>query len=139
MNNLFSFNYRCLIPFHLTDAAGKIFFGHVFSLAHQAFEHFILEHVQIPWTFWFKNPDWLVPIKHVEAEYMVPLRAGDYCQIELQIISLTTSSFTLSSSFYQSQLCCVVKSVHVFCSLQTGQKIPIPPPLLPTLTQHLTT
>jgi acyl-CoA thioesterase FadM len=126
----------CFIPFHLTDSAGILFFGHVFTLAHQAFEQFVIHQLECPWTFWFQNDDWKVPIKHSEAQYLHPLQAGKDCQIELMVTTLTTSSFTLNSTFYQQSLCCIVKSVHVFCHSLTKQKIPIPPSIHPRLKQY---
>ena len=123
-------HYTCFIPFHLTDTAGILFFGHVFTLAHQAFEHFVIHQLECPWSHWFQNPGWIVPIKHAEAQYFHPLHAGLECQIEILVTALTTSSFTLNSSFYQQNLCSVVKTVHVFCNHLTKQKMPIPQSIL---------
>lgn len=120
------FRYSCLIPFHMTDAAGILFFGHVFTLAHQAFEQFVIHHLECPWAFWFQNPDWIIPIKHAEAEYFHPLQAGQECYIDLIVTNTSTSSFSLTSSFHQMQLCCTVKTVHVFCDRLTKQKMAIP-------------
>ncbi len=125
------YRYSCLIPFHLSDPAGILFFGHVFTLAHQAFEHFVIHHLECPWTFWFQNPDWIVPIKQTEAHYFHPVQAGEECHIEISLTALSSSSFTLTSSFYQSHMCCTVKTIHVFCQRLTKQKTPIPPLLLP--------
>jgi len=121
-----SYRYTCLIPFHLADPAGVLFFGHAFTLFHQAFESFVIHQLHCPWTFWFQHPEWIVPIKRAEGEYLCPILAGQQCHIELVVSSLSTSSFVLVSSFYQNQLCCLVKTVHVFCSRLTRQTIPIP-------------
>jgi acyl-CoA thioesterase FadM len=126
----------CFIPFHLTDAAGIVFFGHVFTLAHQVFEHFVIHQLECPWSFWFQNGEWVVPIKQSEAQYLQPLHAGKDCQIELIVTTLTTSSFTLNSTFYQQNLCCIVKTVHVFCHPLTKQKTPIPPSINFRLKQY---
>lgn len=133
MTSSCTYHYSCLIPFHLTDAAGILFFGHVFTLAHQAFEHFVIHQLGCSWSDWFQNSEWFVPIKQAEAHYLHPLQAGQECQIELSISTLSTSSFTLVSTFYQQKLCCTVKTVHVFCRHLTKQKMPIPPSLLPHL------
>lgn len=119
--------YSCLLPFHLTDSAGILFFGHVFSLAHQAYEHFIIQQVGYPWQIWFQNPEWIVPIKHAEAHYLRPLLAGQECTIDILLTALSSSSFTLTASFLQQQaLACQVKTVHVFCNRSTQQKMSIP-------------
>lgn len=119
------------IPFHLTDAAGVLFFGHVFSIAHQAFEQFVIQQLACSWKEWFQNPDWVVPIKHAEAEYLHPLNGGEICCFEISIPAIHTTSFTLSTTLsQQQQTSCIVKTVHVFCNRLSKQKIPIPPSLL---------
>jgi acyl-CoA thioesterase FadM len=68
-----------------------------------------------------------VPIKHAEAQYHHPLHAGEECQIELLVTGVSSSSFTLTSSFnQQNRCCCIVKTVHVFCNRLTKEKIAIP-------------
>lgn len=130
--------YSCLIPFHLTDTVGILFFGHVFSLAHQAYEHFIIQQVDCPWGTWFQNPDWMVPIKQTEAHYMRPLLAGQECTIGILLTTLSSCSFTLTASFTQQQvLACQVKTVHVFCNRSSKQKMPIPSDLASRLKQLL--
>lgn len=125
-------SYQCslFIPFHLSDAAGILFFGHVFTLSHQAFEQFVIHHLNCDWDSWFRHPDWAVPIKHAEAHYHFPVQAGQECRFELSIEAIGTTSFTLITSAYQQNHCCTVKTVHVFCNPQTKQKIPIPPHFL---------
>lgn len=118
--------YHAFLSFHLADAAGILFFGHAFTLAHQAYEHFVMEKLDYSWKEWFENPDWIVPIKHAEADYFCPLRAGEECQIELQVTAMSTSSFTLTATLKQQLPCCLVKTVHVFCNRPSLKKIPIP-------------
>lgn len=129
--NTHNFLYSCSIPFHLADPAGILFFSHVFTLFHQAFEQFVLDQMQSPWPFWFQNPDWVVPIKHAEAQYFYPLQAGQHCQIELSVTSVSTSSFVMTTFFHQIQLCSTVKTVHVFCDRLNKEKIAIPATFLP--------
>lgn len=134
MNESPPYSYHCFIPFHLADPAGILFFGHVFTLAHQAFEQFIVEQLRSPWTDWFQHPEWIVPIKHAEATYSYPIRVGQNCLIQLTIEAISTSSLTLASNFTQdTTLCCSVKTVHLFCSRSTKQKIPVPPLFLSRL------
>lgn len=123
--------YSYFVPFHLGDPAGIVFFGHLFTLAHQAFEHFILNQLECSWEFWFQNPEWAVPIKHAESQFYHPLRAGQECLIETSLVAFSSSTFTMTSIFYQSHIqVCSVKTVHIFCGRLNPQKIPIPEPLL---------
>ncbi len=121
------FKQDILIPFHLVDAAGIMFFAHVFTLAHQAWEQCIIHSLKIAWSQWFQNPEWIVPVKHVEADYEKPLFSGSLCQIELEILEIKTSSFTISYHFYQQGLkCCTIKMTHIFCDRLSGKKRDIP-------------
>lgn len=129
-----TYSYSCFIPFHLADPAGILFFSHVFTLFHQAFECFIIDRFQ-SWNSWFQNPDWIVPIKHATADYYSPLHAGKECLLELSIDKISTTSFKMKTLFYQTeQLCCTTHTVHVFCDRSNQQKIPIPPSLRSFLT-----
>lgn len=119
-------DYDCWVPFHLADPGGVLFFGNAFALAHQAFENFVLNQLELPWTFWFQNPDWIIPIRHAQGDFVTPLLAGKECRIEITINAISHSSFTLTSTFYQTSLCCSIQTVHIFCDRENKQKIPIP-------------
>lgn len=125
-----TYKYCCLVPFHLADPAGVLFFGNAFILFHQAFEHFVLHQLTCSWNIWFQNSDWIVPIRHAEAEYLQSICAGQECLIEIGLHSLSTSSFTLISTIQQDRICCSIKTVHVFCDRETKKKISIPSNLL---------
>jgi 1,4-dihydroxy-2-naphthoyl-CoA hydrolase len=128
-------HYECLIPFQMADPAGILFFGNAFSLFHLAFEHFIQEKMECSWSFWFQNPDWIVPIKHAQANYIKPMAAGNKCQIDISVAAISTSSFTLASQLRQNDECCIIETVHVFCSRATMQKMAIPSSLRVRLEQ----
>lgn len=121
-----NYQYNCLIPFHLCDPAGILFYAHVFTLYHQAFEHFIIEELHVAWEQWFENTSWIVPIKHTEADYFYPIKAGTNCRIEFQEINVSNCSFTITAHFRQLENCCTVKTTHVFCDRNERKKIPIP-------------
>jgi acyl-CoA thioester hydrolase/1,4-dihydroxy-2-naphthoyl-CoA hydrolase len=134
-NSPIPYSKDILIPFHCLDGAGIIFFGHVFTLAHQIFETFVIEGLECPWQNWFQNPDWIVPIKSAEASFQAPIRGGEICKIELHVPEMRNSSFSLAYQLIQKQqLCCTVKTVHVFCDRQTQKKCSIPSQFVPLLT-----
>lgn len=127
------YSRQTFLPFHLADPAGILFFGHVFSLVHETYEHFVMTQLGYAWKEWFENPDWILPIKHAESEFMHSLRAGQECLIELTVDTVTTSSFTLATRLLQPDVCCLVKTVHVFCDKLSKKKIPIPADILSRL------
>ncbi|KIC71530.1 acyl-CoA thioesterase [Candidatus Protochlamydia amoebophila] len=122
-----SFKQEIFIPFHYVDAAGILFFGHTFTLAHQVFESFVVQALCCSWAQWFQNPSWIVPIKNAEASFQAPLLAGLSCQVQLSIEEIKQSSFSVHYEFIQNdQLCCMVKTIHVFCNRQSKDKLLIP-------------
>lgn len=122
------------IPFQLADTAGILFYGHVFSLAHEVYEHFIQDKLQLPWDSWFKNPEWIVPIKQTQASYYAPMKAGIKYQVNLEVLGITNSSFSLKFRFVNdNHEHCSVETVHVFCDRSSKNKQPIPPTIKATL------
>lgn len=122
-----TFRSLIYVPFHLADPGGILFFGHAFSLAHEAYEQFVQNEWGFVWEDWFQNPAWVVPIKKAEANYLAPIKAGQTCLIEVGVAAVSTSSFTLKSMFSQQQVpCCEVITIHVFCDRATKKKRPIP-------------
>lgn len=124
------YSYSCFVPFHLADPGGILFFGNVLTLVHQAFEHFVIDQLKYPWKEWFQNSEWIVPIRHAEVEYLQPIQSGQQCQIDMVMNSISHSSFTLNSTIYQNGVCCIIKTVHVFCNRNTKEKMTIPVTLL---------
>lgn len=120
------YHHSCFIPFNLADPAGIVFFGHAFTLMHQAFEHFVINQLKCPWDHWFHNDFWIVPIRHAEAHYSHPLIAGRKCSIEISVVARSKSSFTLETTLRQDEICALIKTIHVFCDKNTKQKINIP-------------
>ncbi len=112
-----------MIPFHLADPAGILFFGNAFTLFHQAYEAWIVEYLST-WNEWFKNDQWVVPIRSAEANYHTPLFAGNLCNIEIEVTSIGTSSFQLKTVFDKTS--CIIKTSHVFCDKKTQKKMEIP-------------
>lgn len=121
-----TFNYTCPVSFHMADPAGILFFGNIFTLFHQAFEHFVVNRLECPWQDWFQNPEWFVPIKQADAQFFKPILAGKECRLELSVGPVSNSSFTMHSSVLQKELCSSLKTVHVFCSKQNKAKMVIP-------------
>lgn len=123
----YTYEQEIYIPFQLCDAAGIVFFGHVFALAHEVYEKFVQEKLHISWDRWFNHPEWVIPIKQTQAEYFAPLFAGQKYFVSLSIQQVTSSSFTLSYHFQKEKLLhCRIETLHVFCNRKLKVKQPIP-------------
>ncbi|MGH7939091.1 MAG: acyl-CoA thioesterase, partial [Bryobacteraceae bacterium] len=85
---------RFPIEFAHTDMGGVMFFGRYLELAHRAYEDLVCHGLGMEWEDWFNNPDWIVPIRALNIEYLSPLRGGSECEIQARVERSGESSFT---------------------------------------------
>lgn len=122
-----TFKYR--VSFDEADGEGIVFFGNYFRLAHRAFEDF-MPALGIPWHEWFANPNWGVPLKHVECDYIRPLVPGMNISITINVESLGDSSahFLYVVKDEAGEVCAKLKTSHVFVTRPKGamKKLRVP-------------
>ncbi len=133
-----TFQTEIQIRFREADPAGILFFGHVFALAHDCFEGFI-EETGFGWKNWFNvRGEYLVPIRHTEANYLRPFFAGQRYQITAQVQKLGETSFQMHYVFSQNgSTHAEVSMVHAFMDAKTKQKMPVPASVKEKLTPYL--
>ncbi len=121
------FTINTLVRLPDTDAAGILFFGNYFKLAHDAYEAF-MESIGFSLRYVIVEADFLVLIAHAEADYKKPLRLGDKLTVQLAVESISRTSFVLSYVLKDSQetVAATVKTVHVTVDKKSGEKIPLP-------------
>ena len=122
---MFTIDFSVRLPD--TDAAGILFFGNYFRLAHDVYEAF-MESIGFSLRHIVQEADFLVLIAHAEADYEKPLRLGDRATVELEVESIGQTSFVLSYSLKDAQngVLAKVKTVHVTVDKKSGDKIPLP-------------
>ena len=122
------FETRVLVRFHHADIAGVMFYGNLFFFAHQVFEEFVVA-AGFQWSEWFENPDWLVPFRHVEADYLKPKRPGRELVGKLWLEGMGETSITVRIRFFDQtgDLCSELRMVVVFTDKRAERKLPIPP------------
>ncbi len=127
------------VPFDESDGEGIVFFGNYFRLAHRALEQW-LPTIGIPWDEWFKNKDWGVPLRHVEADYLRPLRPGDYFEAKILVVNIGESSIHFAYEFVdkKGEVLAKLKTSHVFVSraAQEMKKLKIPDDVRSRLGAH---
>lgn len=130
------FKYR--VPFDEADAEGIVFFGNYFRLVHRAFEDF-MPALGIPWEEWFKNPDWGVPLRHVESDYLKPLRPGMIFEVEIFVANIgeTSVHFEYEVRDESGATCAKLKTSHVFVTRPAMSKIKVPDSIRQRLTPAL--
>ncbi len=121
------YKHQITIPFQDIDAAGIVFFAHLFRYAHESYEQFMSAHDHSLADI-LQNGEYLLPLVHAEADYRQPLHHNEAITIELSVKKLGESSFTLQYHCRDSKgkVRAVIETVHV--TLDASQKKPIPIP-----------
>jgi 1,4-dihydroxy-2-naphthoyl-CoA hydrolase len=110
-----------------TDAAGILFYGNYFRLAHEAYEAF-MKTVDFGLDYIIGESDILLLIAHAEADYHQSLRLGEEYSINIRVGKLGGKSFTLSYEFAKKsgQICATLHTVHVALQKESQKTVPLP-------------
>lgn len=121
------FRYKTKIRLYDTDAAGILFFANQFRLVEEAYEAFLEEHGIFIGDF-LRDSDYLVPIVHADTDFLHPLRPGDEIRIEIDVLKLGDTSFTLGHRIFNEEetLCGKGATVHVCVSAADFTRISVP-------------
>ncbi len=114
------------VRFEDSDMGGISFFANVYRFAHRAFEDFVI-HLGYGYPEWFQNPEWGLPLRHSEANYFMPLFAGEKYQIKVLLEKIGESSFTARYEISKdAKVHCEVRLVHTFFNKKARAKMAIP-------------
>ncbi|MEW6050652.1 MAG: thioesterase family protein [Candidatus Zixiibacteriota bacterium] len=121
------FTHHTTVQLHQTDAAGILFFGRFFFLAHDAYQAYI-ESKGLGFAKILDQGLFLLPIVHAEADYKAPLRVGDKVTVRLRAETIGTTSFILAYELTKEDgaMAGTVKTVHVWVDRKTFEKQPLP-------------
>lgn len=131
------FETTSTLRFHHADPVGIMYFGNILSLAHDGFEEFIVA-AGYHWDEWFKSQEYLIPIRHVEADYNSPFFPGKTYDLKVCVAKLGQTSFVMRYHFSrEAKTHAVVQMVHAVLESATQKKIPLPELLRTRLTPFL--
>ena len=118
--------YSFRVRLHDIDAAGVMFFGHLFRHAHDAYEAFMAG-LGLPLVGLIQAGVRL-PLVHAEADYRQPLRHGEEIRVEVACEHLGRSSFTIGYRFCDAQggLRATARTVHVHLGPDSAGNAPLP-------------
>lgn len=130
-----TYRHTITVPLQDVDAAGRVFFAHLFRYAHETYEGFMSERGQSLAGI-LRAGEYLLPLVHAEADYLLPLGHGESITIELSIKRVGDTSFTLAYQCLDSggTLRATVETVHVVLDSVTERPLQIPPALGRVLT-----
>jgi len=133
------FHHSFTVPFQDIDAAGVVFFAHLFRYAHESYEA-LMTHIGFPLHGLLREQRHLLPLVHAEADYRQPLELGDTLHIQVTVEALGESSFTLRYHIEddQQQEHASVQTVHVAVDAASRQPITLPDDLREALQDYTT-
>ncbi len=120
-----------------TDAAGILFYGNYFKLAHDAYEA-LMDDIDFSLKYVLGDAPVLLLIAHAESDYRSSLNLGDPYTIQLKVEKIGRTSFVLAYRFINDsgETCAEVKTVHVAVSKATQKPVNLPDSLREGLTPH---
>jgi 1,4-dihydroxy-2-naphthoyl-CoA hydrolase len=120
------FEYRFRVRLHDIDAAGVMFYGHLFRYAHDAYEGF-MGALGVP-LYGLIRAGRRLPLVHAAADYLMPLRHGEEIGVEVGVETLSASSFTLAYGFRDGAgiLRARARTVHVHLAADGRGAAPLP-------------
>ncbi|GAB0147396.1 thioesterase family protein [Marichromatium sp. PS1] len=132
------FEYRFTVQLHDTDAAGRLFFAHLFRHAHDAYEALMREIGQ-PLPPMIAAQTLLLPLTHAEADYLQPMQHGERICVEVEVLELRQRAFSLDYRFLDAagRLAARARTVHVQIALEPGSARSLAPELRAALEPHL--
>lgn len=124
------------VRLHDVDAAGVMFYAHLFAHAHDAYEDFMVSRNL--------GLDKLIglgvhlPLVHASADCLIPLRHGERISVALEVEKLGRTSFNLAYTFHcGNELRARLRSVHVFLDAVDRKSSPLPPEIRQALQPYL--
>lgn len=120
------FDYRFRVCLHDIDAAGVMFYGHLFRHAHDAYEGF-MSALGFPLDGLIRAGCRL-PLVHAEADFLMPMHHGDEIQVMVGVGALGGARFTLAYGFWDGAgaLRARARTVHVHVAESGAGAAPLP-------------
>jgi 1,4-dihydroxy-2-naphthoyl-CoA hydrolase len=121
------------VALHDTDAAGVLFFAHLFRHAHDAYEA-MMARIGWPIDGLIRGRQIGLPLVHVEADFRRPMRHGDEVDVVIELSDLSERRFSLAYRFYIGERAVATAlSIHVAIEPRTGQSQALPESLIRAL------
>jgi 1,4-dihydroxy-2-naphthoyl-CoA hydrolase len=132
------FQYQHRVRLHETDGAGILFYGQIFTLAHNAYEE-MLAAAGISLRQILEEQIFAIPLAHAAADYLQPIELEEPLTLSVTVEQIGSRSFILKTSVEgvttdgeghdETQLKAEVTTVHITTSLPEGEAIPLPAPI----------
>jgi len=110
-----------------TDSAGLLYFANQLQYAHEAYELLMAE-IGMPLQEIIASESFLLPLVHVESDYLAPLQVDDHIEVRTQIEKIGHTSFILAHEMVKKNGKIVgrARTVHVATDRESSEKTPLP-------------
>ena len=121
------------IRLHQTDAAGVLFFGNYFYVAHDVYEQY-MQSIGFDFRTIINESSYLILIVHAEGDFHKPVYVGDTVLVAMSALKIGHTSFELvyrlmptnSPQAVEKQDIATVRTVHVAVDKESGRPVPLP-------------
>ena len=131
---------RLKVRFDDVDYARIVYFPRLFGYCHWAFEDFFPQELGVSYAELLTVSRVGFPTVHSEAEFKSPLRFGEICRVEMEVLKLGHASLLNGYRLYRGEsqeLCAEIQLTHVATNLDAFKAVPIPPNVRAAFSQHL--
>ena len=133
-----AFETSVTIRFEDADPAGIVFYPRAIALAHGVVEDLIRK-TELGWHGWFENRGLAAPVRHAEADFLAPMRAGETLRARAWVEKLGETSGTFAVEFLGSEgeTRARIRTVHVLIDRSTKQPVALTPEVRRALEQFV--
>jgi YbgC/YbaW family acyl-CoA thioester hydrolase len=126
------------IRFEDADPAGIVFYPRAIALAHGVVEDLIRQ-TELGWHGWFENHGLAAPVRHAEADFLSPMRAGETLEARAWVEKLGDTSGTFMVEFLgkEGETRARIRTVHVLVDRSTKLPVALTPEVLRALEQFV--
>ncbi|RMG37098.1 MAG: acyl-CoA thioesterase [Gammaproteobacteria bacterium] len=131
------FRHPFLPTLYDIDAAGVLFFGHLFRHLHDAYEAFMAE-VGWPLPEIIAEGRFALPIVHTSADYLLPIRHGQALMVELAVTEIDESGFGIDYRIRDAdnRLYATASTRHRCIAPEAQKRCPLPEALRRSLRHY---
>ncbi len=121
-----AFQTTVTIRFEDADPAGIVFYPRAIALAHGVVEDLIRK-TDLGWHGWFDHHGLAAPVRHAEADFFAPMRAGETLDARAWVATLGATSGTFAVEFTgkDGALRASIRTVHVLVDRASGRPVPL--------------
>ncbi|MBU3665142.1 MAG: acyl-CoA thioesterase [Chthoniobacterales bacterium] len=114
------------VRFEDADPAGVVFYPRALALAHAAVEEMIRRSA-LGWEEWFASKTHAAPLRRAEADFFLPMRAGERFTARASVEKIGDTSVEFSVAFANSrdEVAAKIRTVHVLVDSSTGRPKPL--------------